>query len=162
SARLSISTASKLSDEKVVAEASEIKWSESHAPGSVQPVTMFETLQELAGGSINIHKTYARAIRFKLRTFFVERISDDNVVADRLYVERDITVGELLIHKRISRGVAIAIGRVFVEVLFGQIHNVKGIVINIHAALVEVCCVEEWLTIDEGAGQSGVAGSVGG
>src|ERR1700730_6221769 len=46
--------------------------------------------------------------------------------------------------------------------LLGQLHNVKCIVINIHSALVEVCCVQEGLAIDEGAGQSGVARSIGG
>src|ERR1700688_4214201 len=146
-----------------MAEASEIKGSESHAPRSVQPVTMFETLQELASGTINIHKTQAGAVGFKLRTFLVERISDDNVIADCLHVERDVAVWQALIHERIIlRGLAIAIGGVLVEVFLGQLHNVKRIVINIHTTFVEVCRVQKGLAIDEGAGQPRVAGSIGG
>jgi hypothetical protein len=51
SARLGISATRKLPDGQVRAEASEIKRSESHAPRSVQPITMLETLQ--GGGEKN-------------------------------------------------------------------------------------------------------------
>jgi len=43
-------------DEQVVAEAPELEWSQSHAPRSVEPITVFETLQELDSGSINVHE----------------------------------------------------------------------------------------------------------
>ena len=45
-----------LTDEEVVAEAPEIERSQSHAPRSVEPITVFETLQELASGSVNVHE----------------------------------------------------------------------------------------------------------
>src|SRR5713226_2174038 len=57
SARLGISATCELPDEQVVAEAPEIEWSQSHAPRGVQPITVLETLQEAARGSINVHKT---------------------------------------------------------------------------------------------------------
>src|SRR5258708_23301170 len=56
SARLSISPTRKLPDEQVVAEASEIERSQSHAPRSVQPITMFETHQEVPDGTVYVHK----------------------------------------------------------------------------------------------------------
>src|SRR5882762_11112835 len=60
STRLSIAATCELADEQVVAEAPEIERSQNHAPRSVQPITVFETLQELAGGSINVHEAETR------------------------------------------------------------------------------------------------------
>src|SRR6267143_2457780 len=54
--RLGVTATGELADEEVVAETSEIEWSQSHAPRSVEPITVFETLQELACRSINVHE----------------------------------------------------------------------------------------------------------
>jgi len=54
------------------------------------------------------------------------------------------------------------IGGVLVEVFLGQFYSLKCIVINIHAALGEVCCVEVAPAINEGGGQARVAGPVSG
>src|SRR5712671_6172409 len=54
--RLGVSATGELADEQVVAETPEIERSQSHAPRSVEPITVFETLQELASGSINVHE----------------------------------------------------------------------------------------------------------
>ncbi len=70
-----------------MAEASEIEGSQSHTPRSIQPITVLETLQELAGGSIYVHESQAWAVGFKARTFLVEHIGNDNVIANRLDVE---------------------------------------------------------------------------
>jgi len=56
STRLSVSATRELPDEQVVAETSEIEGSQSHAPRSVQPITMLETPQEPACRTVNIHK----------------------------------------------------------------------------------------------------------
>src|SRR5213080_4205547 len=162
-ARLSISPTSELPDEQVMAEASEVKRSKSHAPRSVQPITVFDALQEAARGSINVHKAQARTVGFKRRTFLVEHIGDDYVVADGLHVKRHIVVRQVLIRERIFSGVAvIVIGGVLVEVLLGQVYKVKCVVINIDAALGKVCRVQEALAINESAGQACIAGAVGG
>src|SRR5712675_889892 len=52
-ARLGVPAARKLPDEQVMAEASEIKRSKNRAPRSVQPITVFETPQKLARGTVN-------------------------------------------------------------------------------------------------------------
>src|SRR5882757_70533 len=122
-ARLSVSATSELPNEQVMAEASEIKRSKSHAPRSVQPITVIETLQELTGGTKNVHEAKYRAVSFKARTFLVEHIGDDNIVADGLHVKRHIVARQALIHERIFSGVAvIMIGRAFSEVLLAQVH----------------------------------------
>src|SRR6266404_942761 len=122
-ARLSVSATSELPDEQVMAEASKIKRSHGHAPRSVQPITVLETLQELTGGTENVHEAKSRAVGFKARTFLVEHIGDDNIVADGLHVKRHIVARQILIYKRIFSGVAIImIGRVFIEVLLSQVH----------------------------------------
>src|SRR5882672_1565 len=106
-----------------MAEASEIEWSHSNAPWSVQPIAVLEALQELASGTINVHEAKSRAVGFKARTFLVEHIGDDNIVADGLHVKRHIVARQILIYKRIFSGVAIImIGRVFIEVLLSQVH----------------------------------------
>src|SRR5437588_389160 len=162
-ARLSVSATSDLPDEQVMAEASEIKRSKSHAPWGVQPIAMFETLQEATRGSINVHKAQARTVGFKRRTFLVEHIGDDYVVADDLHVKRHVGARKLLIHKRIvGRVTVLVIGGVLVEVLLGQVYELKCVVINIHATLRKVCRVQETLAINESAGQASVAGAVGG
>src|SRR6266404_9598854 len=56
STRLGVSATGELADEQVVAETPEIEPSQSHAPRSIEPITAFETLQELASGSINVHE----------------------------------------------------------------------------------------------------------
>src|SRR5712664_273949 len=136
SARLRISATRKLPNEQVMAEASEVKRSQSHAPRGVQPITVFETPQEPARGTINVHKAQAWAVGFKSRTFFVERIGDDNVVADGLHVERHIAAWQVFIHKRIIGGLVVVIAGIPIGVLSGQSYRTKRFVINIHAALV--------------------------
>ncbi len=143
-------------------EAPEIEWSQSHAPRSVQPITVLETLQELTSGTINVHEAKSRAVGFKARTFLVEHIGDDNIVADGLHVKRHIVVRQVLIHERIFSGAAvIMIVGVFVEVLLAQVDQVKCVVINIHAAFGKVCRVQEAVAFNESARQARVAGSVG-
>src|SRR6267154_2838411 len=76
SARLGISATCELPDEQVVAEAPEIERRQSHAPRSVQPIAVFETLQEVARGSINVHKAQSRPVGFKARTILVKHVGD--------------------------------------------------------------------------------------
>jgi len=84
---------------------------------------MLETLQELTGGTENVHEAKSRAVGFKARTFLVEHIGDDNIVADGLHVKRHIVARQALIHERIFSGVAvIMIGRAFTEVLLAKVH----------------------------------------
>src|SRR5207249_12049937 len=91
-ARLSISPTSELPDEQVMAEASEVKRSKSHAPRSVQPITVFDALQEAARGSINVHKAQAQTVGYKRRTLLVEHIDCDYVIVNVLHVKRHIVV----------------------------------------------------------------------
>src|SRR5436309_1963997 len=135
SARLSVSPTSELPDEQVMAEASEVKRSKNHAPWSVQPIAVLETPQEQTSGTINVHEAKSRAVGFKARTFLVEHIGDDNIVADGLHVERYVGARQLLIHEIIFSGAAVVIRGVLVEVLLGQVYKVKCVVINIHATL---------------------------
>src|SRR5689334_10839966 len=144
-----------------MAEASEVKRSKGHAPRSVQPIAVLETLQELTSGTINVHEAKSRAVGFKPRPFLVEHIGDDYVVAHGLHVKRHIIARQVLIHERILTGAAVVIGGVLVEMLLGQVYKVKCAVINIDAALGKICRVQEALAINESAGQARVAGSVG-
>jgi len=146
---------------QVVTEASEIKRSESHAPRSVQPITMFETHQESPVELYMSTNPKPGPSVSKSEPYLVERIGDDNIVADRLHVEGHVGFRQLLIHERIFRGVAV-IGRILVDLSLGSVYRLKCIVINIHAALGEVGCIEVALAINESAGQARVAGSVGG
>jgi len=60
------------------------------------------------------------AVGFKARAFFVERIGDDNVVADGLHVERHVAARQLFIHKRIFGGPLLVIAGIPIGVLYGQ------------------------------------------
>src|ERR1700692_968342 len=109
--------------------------------GAFQPITMFETAQEPARGTINVHNAEARAVGFKARTFFVQRISDDNVVADGLHVERRVVAWQFFIHKGIFGGPVVFIAGILIGVISSQFYKVKRVVINIHTGFVEVSCV---------------------
>jgi len=80
-----------------------------HTPRRVQPITVFETPQEPACGAVNVHEAQAWAVGFKARTFHVERIGDNNVVADGLHVERHIAAWQVFIYKRIFGGPVVVI-----------------------------------------------------
>src|SRR5258705_9813305 len=149
----------KLPDQQIVAEASEIERSQSYTPRSVQPITVFQTTQEPACGTVDVNEAQAGAVGFEGRTSLVERIRNDNVVTYSLHVERHVVTRQVVIHERFSR-VATLIGGVLVGALFGEFYRLKCVVINIHAALGEVSCIEETLVINEGAGQARIAGSV--
>src|SRR5258708_33607585 len=106
SARLGVSTTCELPYEKVVAEVSEIEGSQSHTPRSIQPITVLKTLQELARGSKYVHEPQAWAVGFKARTFFVEHIGNDNVIANRLDVEGYVIARQVVIRESIFCRVA--------------------------------------------------------
>ncbi len=112
---------------------------------------MFETPQEPASGAVNVHEAQAWAVGFKARTFHVERIRDDNVVADGLHVERNIVARQFLIHKRIFRGAVIVIALIPIGVVYGQFYGLKCVVIDVDAALAEISCVQVRLAVDKGA-----------
>jgi hypothetical protein len=151
-AGLGVSGARKLPDQQVVTEATEIEGSQSHTPGSVQPVTMFEALQETAPGIVNVHKAQTRTVRFERRTWFVEHIRDDNVVADGVHAKGDERGWEVVIDKTIFRERAIALERAGVRLVWRQIYAVESVVINIDTALAKIRQVEVRLAIDEGSG----------
>src|SRR5580693_2792296 len=79
-AGLRSAAASKLSDQQIVAEASEIEWSQCHTPRSIEPIAMLEAPQKLPGGAVNIDMAQPRAVGFKRLSFLMERIGNDNVV----------------------------------------------------------------------------------
>ena len=54
------------------------------------------------------------------------------------------------------------IGGILVEMFFRQVHSLKCIVKNIHAAFGEVRSVQVALAVNKSAGQTGVTGSIGG
>src|SRR5882757_11576065 len=149
----------KLPDQQVVAEASEIERSQSYTPRSVQPIAVFETTQEPACGTVDVHEAQAGAVGFEGRTSLVERIRNNNVVTYSLHVERHVVTRQVVIHERFSR-VATLIGGVLVGAQLGEFYRLKCVVINIYAALGEVSCIQETLVVDEGAGQARIAGSV--
>src|SRR5882762_3462931 len=162
STRLGIPATRELPDEQVVAEASEIERSQSHTPRRVQPITVLETPQEPACGAVNVHEAQAWAVGFKARTFHVERIGDNNVVADGLHVERHIAAWQVFIYKGILGGAVIVIAGIPIGVVYGQLCGLKCAVIDVDATLSEIGCVQVGLAIDEGASQARVAGPVGG
>ena len=137
-------------DQQVVTEATEIEGSQSHTPGSVQPVAMFETLQKTTLGIVNVHKAQARTVRFQRRTGLVEHTCDDNVVADGVHAKGHEQGREVVIDETIFRERAIAVERACVRPIWRQIYTVKSVVINIDTALAEIRQVEVGLAIDEG------------
>src|SRR5258708_34785161 len=119
-ARLRVPTAGELCDEQVVAEASEVERSQSYAPRSVEPISVFETHQELACRTIDVHKAQAWTVAFEGRTFLVQHIGDNNIVADGLHIERHVRVRKLFIHVRFLSRVAVAtFGRILVDLSLG-------------------------------------------
>ena len=145
-----------------MAKASEIERSQRHTPRSIQPITVFETTQEPACGAVDVHEAQARAVCFKGRSSLVERIGDNNVVAYGLHVGKHVVVRQLLIHKRLFRGIAALIGGVFVQAILGESCKLKCVVINIYAAFGEIGCIQVALAVNESAGQACVSGTVGG
>src|SRR6266481_6064237 len=80
----------------------------------------FCTHQELACRTIDVHKAQAWSVAFEGRTFLVQHISDNNIVADGLHIERHVRVRKLFIHERFLSGVAVAtFGRILVDLSLG-------------------------------------------
>src|SRR6516162_2677412 len=104
-------------------------------------------------------RAQTRAIGFKSRTFLMERVGDNDVVADGLHVERHVRGRQLFVHERVLR-IAVASNGMLAKMRFGSVHQMEGTVINIYAAFGEVRCIEVRLAINECAGEAGVAGAV--
>src|SRR5258708_32684882 len=84
-------------------EVSEMEGRQSHTPRSIQPITVLKTPQELARGSKYVYEPQAWAVGFKARTFLVEHIGNDNVVANRLDVEGHVIARQVVIRESIFR-----------------------------------------------------------
>ncbi len=74
-----------------MAKASKVERGQGHTLRSVQPISMFQTKHELPRRFVDVHEPQSRPIGFKLRSFLMEHIGHDNVVADGL--DKIIAVG---------------------------------------------------------------------
>jgi hypothetical protein len=161
-----------LADEEIVTESTEVLRSEGCSPGSVEPVTVFEALDKAAlrGEDVDIAKAWA--VGFERLTLLVENIGDDDIVAYGLDVEGYIVGGE----ETICEGfiviavvvvvvvvvlVAVAIAVVLILIVRVESYRVKVAVVDVDAAVVEVGSVEVTVAVDESAGETGTAGSIG-
>jgi len=131
---------------------------------------MFKALDKTTLGGEDVDIAKAWAIGFERLTLLVENIGDDNVVTDGLDVERNVVAGQ----ETIGEGfiviavvvvvlimVAIAVAVVLVLIVRVETCGVKVAVVDVDAAVVEVGCVEVAVPVDEGTGETGVAGSIG-
>jgi len=90
----------------------------------------------------------------------MERIGDDNVVAYGLHVERYELARQVSSTKELSEKAPDYCWNSAGGLLKGS-YRLERAVIDIHAALGEVCCIQVASAFDESAGQARVAGSVG-
>src|ERR1700722_8731094 len=86
----------------------------------------------------------------------MENVSDDDVVADGLYVEGHEVSGQTIIGKR----PVIFVVSITVPVR-PQSDSLKGTVVNIHSTFVEVGGVEITIAVNESTGKPGVTGTIG-
>jgi hypothetical protein len=101
-AGFSLTAASELCDEHVMAEAPKIERSQRYTPRGIQPRAMLKTTQQSAGRRIDIHITEARTIGFKQVTFLRQHLCHHNVISDGLHIERHKIVRQTLIHERLA------------------------------------------------------------
>ena len=108
----------------------------------------------------------------------MESIGDDDIVTDGLDVERNIVAGQETIGEGsivivvvvvpipvvvpvLVISVAVVMTVVLIMIVGVKSYGVKVAVVDIDAAFVEVGCIEVAVTVNEGAGETGVAGSIG-
>src|SRR3984957_4359908 len=155
------SGAGELAYEQIVAKDAEVERRKSYAPGRIEPISVFEAFKELTIGGEDVDVPETGAISFQGIAFLVEDEGDDDVVTDGLNVEghevpRKTIVGEGLF----VFGAVVPVGICIPAWL--QSDFVEGVVVDVDRAFVEVGGVEVALAVDGGAGEAGVAGSVGG
>jgi hypothetical protein len=92
-----------------------------------------------------------------LLAFLVENESDDDVIADNLYIEGHEVSGQTIVSKR----PVIFVVTITVTVR-PQSDSLKGIVIDIDSSLIEVGGVKIAIALNDGAREPGVAGAIGG
>ena len=164
SAALGGAATGELADEEIVTESAKVLRSKRYSPGSVEPVAMLESLDKTTLGREDVDIAKARAVGFERLTLLVESVGDDNVVTYALDVERNVIAGQETIGEGfivIVVVVLVAIAVIGILVVWVESYGVKVAVIDIDAAVVEVGCVEVAVPVDEGAGETGVAGSIG-
>jgi len=151
-----------------VTDSAEVLRGEGYSPGSVEPIAMLEALDKTPLGGEDVDIAKAWAVGFERLTPLVENIGDDNVVTDGLDVERNVvagqeTIGEgfIVIAVVVLIAVVIAVAVVLILIVRVESYAVKVGVVDVDAAVGEVGCVEVAVPVDEGAGETGVAGSIG-
>ena len=166
SAALGGAATGELADEEIVTESAKVLRSKRYSPGSVEPVPMLEALDKTTFGGEDVDIAKAWAVGFERLTLLVESVGDDNVVTYGLDVERKViagqeTIGEGFMVIVVVVVVLVAIAVVVILIVRVESYGVKVAVIDIDAAVVEVGCVEVAVPVDESAGETGVAGSIG-
>jgi hypothetical protein len=150
-----------LAYEQVVAKYAEVERREGYAPRCIEPVSVFETFKELTIGGKDVDVPEAGAVGFQGVAFLVEDEGDDDVVTDGLDVEGHEVPRKTIVREGLFVfGAVVPIGISIPAWL--QSHFVEGVVVDVDRAFVEVGGIEVALAVDGGAGEAGVAGSVGG
>src|ERR1700761_9202213 len=86
---------------------------------------------------------------------------DDNVVTYGLNVEGHVVPGKTIVGKRLVIGVAAVLVAIAIPAWL-QRDSVECGVVDVDSTHIEISCVEITLALDDGAGEAGVAGAVGG
>src|SRR5215469_7688397 len=80
-------------------EASKVQRCESHAPGRIEPRSMFKTPQEMSCRIEDVYESQPWAIGFEPRSFLMENVGDNNVAANRCDIEGNEIAREALVDK---------------------------------------------------------------
>ena len=123
----------------------EVQRSERYSPGSVEPVAVFEALEQLAPGGIDIDEAQAGAGSFEGIAGEVQGVGDDDVVANGLDIEGDEVGRQTIVRERLvvvfEEALVVGMAPVVITVVIVvalQLYGLEGIVVDVDALLEEV------------------------
>src|SRR5580698_7107886 len=120
-----------------MAESAEIERGQRDAPGRIEPVAVFQALQQCPRSRVDVNETQSRPVGFMRIVALMQGIGYDDIVADGLHIEWDVAPWQPQV----------------LEGAEGSWNGVKRIVVDIHAAQRKVRRIETLLSVDHRAGE---------